>query len=337
MPTLIPLLPAPPAEPDGWWPGVTVIVAARNAEATLGACLASIRALDYPEVEVIVADDGSEDTTVGIARAAGARVLQAAGSGPSMARNYAVLESTHEIVAFTDADCTVPRHWLKALVEGLRASKAAGAGGPQRNVFPEGTGDARDLDAFFSLVSVVAEYTRVDDRAREVDHNASCNVAYIRHAFREAGGFAEGLWPGEDVDLDLRLRTLGYRCHYVPEAYVEHHRPGTREWFARMMRRYGRAQRELVARHGRFRPLHYVPHGLVALAALQLLWLPRRTRLAAAAVNGALAAGALAVLASRVPPGRHAAVLKYAALAVREWTLGYAEGLRPAAGDRPRS
>ena len=326
MPTLLPMTTSTPAEP--WWPGVSVIVAARNAASTLPSCLASLRALDYPDVEVIVVDDGSSDGTAAVARAAGARVLEAAGRGPSFARNYGVLESSHEIVAFTDADCAVPPHWLRALVEGLRTSQAAGAGGPQRNVFPvDRSEEARDLDAFFALASVIAEYTRADDSPREVDHNASCNVAYIRHAFREAGGFAEGLWPGEDVDLDFRLRRMGYRCHYVPLAFVEHHRPGTTAWFAAMMRRYGQAQRELVNRHGRFRPLHYLPGGLVVLAALQALWLSRRARPVAIAADALLAGGAAWLLAKKVPVRQWRAVARYTAIALTEWHRGYVEGM----------
>lgn len=312
-----------------FYPGVSIIVAARDAAATLAACLASLRALDYPDTELIVVDDGSADGTGAIAQGAGVRMLKADGCGPSHARNAGVRECSNDIVAFTDADCVVPRHWLKTLVDALRASGAGAVGGPQRNVFPEAaTGDARDLDAFFALASVVAEYTRGDDVARDVDHNASCNVAYLKHVFDEAGGFAEGLFPGEDVDLDLRVRRLGYRCRYVPEAWVEHHRPGTRSWFAGMMRRYGRAQREIVERHGRFRAIHYVPIALTLIAAAQLLLIPRRTRLLAVAVDVALGIGACSVLARKVPVPRWAAVVRYAVIAVREWTIGYGEGMR---------
>ncbi len=141
-------------------------------------------------------DDGSGDDTAAIATAAGVRVLSSGGRGPSAARNLGVQHATHEIVAFTDADCVVPPQWLRALVDGLRTSRAAGAGGPQRNVFDRGNPrEAQDLDLFFSLASVLAEYTRADDRPREVDHNASCNVAYVKHTLVEAGGFTEGLYP----------------------------------------------------------------------------------------------------------------------------------------------
>ena len=324
------LVEAPDPAAHTHWPGVTIVIAARNAAGTVAHCLASVRALDYPEVEVIVVDDGSTDETVTLARAAGVRVLETGGRCPSVARNLGVAHARYDIVAFTDSDCVVTPGWLKALVDVLRRRNAASAGGPQTNVFPEGAeNDSRDMDAFFSLASIVSDYARQDAGEREVEHNASCNSAYIKHAFLEAGGFTKDMYPGEDVDLDFKLRRLGYRAWYAPGARVHHMRPGTTAWFTDMMRRYGRIQRELVERHGRFRALHYLPHALGALALAQALWIPRRTRGLAAALDGALALGAVGLLITRVPPERRAAVLKYASIAVREWTLGYAEGMGP--------
>lgn len=314
-------------QPAVYWPGVSVIVAARDAAATLPRCLDALNALDYPEFEVLVVDDGSRDETAAIAKRFDVRVLAAPRPGPSAARNHGVRQATHEIVAFTDADCVVPTHWLRSLVDGLRTSRAAGVGGPQRNVFPKGPRSARDLDLFFSLAAVVSDYARSEADSRPVDHNASCNVAYIKHTLDEVGGLAEDLFPGEDVDLDFRLHQLGYRCHYVPDAVVEHHRPGTREWFASMMRRYGRAQRALVDRHGRFRLLHYMPLAITAALLLQGLWLPRQTRWLVASLDALALAALGGLLASRVPLSRWPAVLDYALLAVREWHLGYLEGL----------
>ena len=316
-------------------PGASVIVAARNAGTTLRACLISLVAQRYHDHEVIVVDDGSTDDTRAIAQSIpGVRVLEAGGGGPSAARNAGVRAAAHDIVAFTDADCTVPPNWLELLVIGLRDSRAAGAGGPQRNVFEEplsGTpgdgGDIEALNAFFALASAITDYTRTDDRPHYVDHNASCNSAYVKDVFVEAGGFSESLWPGEDVDLDLRVRRLGYRCYYVPEAFVWHHRPATRAWFGAMMRRYGRAQRELVRRHGRFRPLHWLPVAVVAAAAAQLLWFHRSTRPAIAIADATLIGAAAAIGASRVPPRLWLPVAAFALTAVMEWNRGYAEGL----------
>ena len=44
-----------------------MVVAAYNAEATLGECLESLAHLNYPDYEIIVVDDGSSDTTGEIA------------------------------------------------------------------------------------------------------------------------------------------------------------------------------------------------------------------------------------------------------------------------------
>jgi hypothetical protein len=94
-----------------------------------------------------------------------------------------------------------------------------------------------------------------------------------------------------------------------------------------MMRRYGRAQRALVRRHGRFRPLHYLPAAPAGFALAQVMWWPRRTRAIVGLIDGVLLAGGLALLAQRVPVDRWPAVLDYAALAISQWHLGYLEGL----------
>ncbi|WP_457208934.1 glycosyltransferase, partial [Nocardioides sp. P5_C9_2] len=56
---------------------VSVVVPARDEEATLPALLASLRELVVGVGEVVVVDDGSRDATAAVARAAGATVLPA--------------------------------------------------------------------------------------------------------------------------------------------------------------------------------------------------------------------------------------------------------------------
>jgi GT2 family glycosyltransferase len=311
-------------------PPVTVVVAARDAAATLGPCLASIRAQDYPAFDVIVADDGSHDETAAIARSFGVRIVETGGRGPSAARNAAVNASAAEIVAFTDSDCCVPPHWLRTLVRALEATGAASVGGPQRSVYPAGhvgTRTAEALDAFFRLSSVVADYTRAGGTAREVAHNASCNSAYRRQVLVEAGGFREGLWPSEDVELDYRLRRQGHRCYYVPDAVVEHHRGGGPGWFAKMMRRYGRSQGQLVRIQGPVRAIDLVTPATILLVAAQLLLVPRQTRWWMVGLDAALAAGAVAFFSRSVPVRLWPDVARLTAVAVAQWNAGYVEGL----------
>src|SRR6478752_3457884 len=51
-------------------PLVSAIVPAKDEEATLGECLDSVRAQDYPNLEILVVDDRSDDGTPGIVRLA---------------------------------------------------------------------------------------------------------------------------------------------------------------------------------------------------------------------------------------------------------------------------
>jgi poly-beta-1,6-N-acetyl-D-glucosamine synthase len=58
--------------PPGGWPGVTVLIPAYNEEQVIGNCVRAARAADYPEIEVLVLDDGSTDDTADVAAAASA-------------------------------------------------------------------------------------------------------------------------------------------------------------------------------------------------------------------------------------------------------------------------
>jgi biofilm PGA synthesis N-glycosyltransferase PgaC len=59
-----------PSMPEGGWPGVTILVPACNEEGVIAANVQAASAVDYPELEILVLDDGSTDATVEAAVAA---------------------------------------------------------------------------------------------------------------------------------------------------------------------------------------------------------------------------------------------------------------------------
>ncbi len=89
---------------------VTVCLPARDEEATLGAIVATVvgELLDTHGLvdEVLVIDDGSDDSTAAIARGAGARVVTTPGLGKGGAMWTGVLEAGGDLIAFCDADVT---------------------------------------------------------------------------------------------------------------------------------------------------------------------------------------------------------------------------------------
>jgi glucosyl-3-phosphoglycerate synthase len=126
-------------------PVASVVMPARNEEATVGEIVRAILGLADPRVaEVVVVDDGSTDGTAAVAADAGARVVSAdaeIGPGKGQAMWKGVAEASGDLVVFCDADLEgfdpafVPR-LVDALVASPRAALAkarysarAGTGG----------------------------------------------------------------------------------------------------------------------------------------------------------------------------------------------------------------
>lgn len=110
-------------------PPVSIIVAARNEQENIGNCLDSLLCLDYPvgKLEIIIVDDGSTDDTADRVRGyipshphislVMAGIPQDHLHGKANALAQGVDHSKGEILAFTDADCTVPTGWVKGLLK----------------------------------------------------------------------------------------------------------------------------------------------------------------------------------------------------------------------------
>ena len=109
-------------------PSVSVIVAARNEEQNIEACVASLVALDYPEqlLEIVIMDDLSSDGTPELlaswkAKFPQLKIMRTQGSvhgmrGKANAIAQAIDQCRSEIIMTTDADCIVPRDWVKNTV-----------------------------------------------------------------------------------------------------------------------------------------------------------------------------------------------------------------------------
>lgn len=110
-----PILSAADADGVDTWPSLTVLVAGKEEEDNIGRCLEGLLAQDYPQLEIVAANDRSEDRTGQIMdqcaqgetrlKVVHVESLPAGWAGKNHAMYQAVQRSTGEWLCFTDADC----------------------------------------------------------------------------------------------------------------------------------------------------------------------------------------------------------------------------------------
>jgi GT2 family glycosyltransferase len=229
------------------WPRVSVVVASYNGAATLDQCLRSLAALNYPDYEVIVIDDGSRDATPRIAEGYSVRLLRVENGGLARARNLGIAAATGQIVAFLDSDAYADPDWLFFMVTALEEQDAAAVGGP--NLCPSGDGFVAQC---IDRAPGNPTHVLFDDELAE--HVPGCNMAFRKEALEQIGGFdAVHRAAGDDVDVCWKLLARGWRIAFAPGGFVWHHRRASVRAFLRQQKGYGRAEGHLKrAWPGRF-------------------------------------------------------------------------------------
>ncbi len=225
-----------PFAPSLPWPRISVVVCSCNGGRTIRDACEGLRRLDYPNYEVIVVDDGSNDDTAAIAGQYDVRLIRTPNRGLSSARNTGLAAATGEIVAYLDDDAYPDPHWLTYLAATFLSTSHVGVGGP--NIAPAGDGPIAECVARAPGGPV---HVLVTDR--EAEHIPGCNMAF-RTAFLEAvGGFDSRFRSaGDDVDVCWRLQDRGWTLGFHPAAVVWHHRRNSVRTYWRQQIGYGRAE-----------------------------------------------------------------------------------------------
>lgn len=170
---------------------VSVVVTTKDSERTLARCLASIRAQDYPSIELLVVDNHSTDATVSIAQAQ-ANKLIVAGPERCTQRNIGAREASGEFLLIVDSDMYLKKDVISQCVATMKGSVAG-------VVIPEKSFG----DGFWAACKA---YER-DFYVRDILTSAA--RFFRRQMYLELGGFDEGLVSGEDWDLTIRLEPRG--------------------------------------------------------------------------------------------------------------------------------
>ena len=275
-------------------PGVSVLVPARDAAASLPAALRSVAAQDYAgEMEVVVADGSCDTATARAARAAfpGVRVVPNPGRTAAAGVNRALAAARHGVLVRLDARCALPAGYVRRAVATLAETGAANVGGRLapwgRTAFERAVAHAMAS----RLGSGGARY-RVGGPPGPVD-TVPLGV-FRRDALEAAGGFDETLARNEDYELNWRLRRAGLTVWFDPALEVCYRPRSAPGALARQYFDYGRWKRVVLRRHPRaLRARQAAPAALVVGLAGS----------AVCALAGVVAADAALFAAAAAVPG----------------------------------
>ena len=218
---------------------VGVVIIGRNEGVRLVRCLESIGV----GREIVYVDSGSSDDSVAAAKASKAQVVELDVSLPftaARARNAgrAALSSDCELIQFVDGDCMLQPGWMTAGSMALANDPSlAAVFGRRREMRPEASRYNWMCDVEWSIPPGTTRYFGGD-------------VMLRTSALDQAGGYPSEMIAGEEPDLSIRLREVGWRIACLPLEMTLHDVAITHfnQWWRRSIRS-GHAYAELAARH----------------------------------------------------------------------------------------
>jgi GT2 family glycosyltransferase len=245
----------PPADMTG--PRASLLLPNYNNDRVLDVVLDRLATnTTYPDVEVVIVDDGSTDRSPEILRrwrdsgafAGDVRLIEKPNGGVTDSLNTALEAADGELCVQLDSDASIETPgWLETMVDLMLLDDRVGAVGPKivmdsgllhacgiDIVGPAGVHDrpSRPLEPigrrrWHHRVERVSEGYGgdIEHRVNEVDGLLGCCMLYRREDALAAGGYDMGYTPlwFDDIDLCMSIRRLGRKVFYLPDVRVVHH------------------------------------------------------------------------------------------------------------------
>ena len=215
---------------------LSVVIVNRNRAELLRQCLLSLQGQTLPADEILVVDNASTDSSLTIAKEFAPQGVRWIGLdrnfGFAGANNRGFEQSRGRFVALLNNDAQADPRWLEFLVRplwdsarvGMCASKILLSDSGRIDkaghlIFPDGQNRGRGS----------GEVDRGQfDQIRDCLFPDGCAAIFRRRVLQQTGGFDEDFFAyGDDADLGLRARLLGWECRFVPQAVVYHQHSAT--------------------------------------------------------------------------------------------------------------
>lgn len=207
---------------------LSVCIVTYERPAFLKRCLESLAAHLSADTQVVVVD-ASAATQQETARSALDSVVyihapQLAG-WMTRSRNEALRWVSGAAVSFLDDDVVIRPGWEQAVLQAFSDPSVAAVSGRTCNGIDGEEHYDQPIGRLRADGTLTDGFASLPQAPVEVDHGIGANMSFRRSVLARLGGFRDD-YPGtalrEDTDIFLRVRALGGRVLFVPEAAVDH-------------------------------------------------------------------------------------------------------------------
>lgn len=197
---------------------ISVIIPTYNEENNIKKCLDAITNQDIErnKYEIIIVDGNSTDNTVKIASECLTnkdKIIIQKTQTIEGARNDGVFVTNREYkyIAMTDADCTVPRHWLRTMIYTLSSDKTVAVYGPIKT-------DNKKYTRFVSVCNTLLKWGNFWG----IHHMIGANSAFDKQVFNACGGYTtHGVGDDWFISTVIQKMKLG-KIKYSKDMYIDY-------------------------------------------------------------------------------------------------------------------
>jgi len=225
-------------------PLVSVIILNWNGRDYLADCLSSMKRQSLKDFEIILVDNGSKDGSVNLIKKHYDDLVRlirlSENRGFAGGNNVGIKEAKGKYIALLNNDTEVDREWLENLVFCMECDDRTGMVGSKvlnyyrrseidntgHLIYPDGLNRGRGR-----LDKDLSQY----DEKIDILFPSGCAALYKKELLDDISGFDETFFAyGDDADIGLNGRYLGYKAIFCPKAIVYHKYSGTTGHYSAM-------------------------------------------------------------------------------------------------------
>lgn len=188
-------------------PMVSVVIPAYNAERCIEKVLDAIFEQTLLPAEVILVDDGSQDTTLELAKkweeAGKIKVITQKNSGAAAATNEGIQNASGDFICLIDSDAVIEPDWIEEILKEFNDPEVAASAGSILTL---------NKDSLWAkIMGYDLEYRYWRIKSKYTKHLSTCAVIYRKEALTRVGLFNTALKYGYDNDMSYRIGKAGYK------------------------------------------------------------------------------------------------------------------------------